>query len=87
MIATERRLDVHLISAEALRTYMQFRGLTIRRLAKEAGCHPSTIGHLHAGTRSTCRPTTARAIAKALNAPVESLFVVRSSIVRREVAA
>ena len=87
MIVIERRVDVQLISSDALRTYMKFRNLTVRKLAKQAGCSPATVGHLRSGARKTCSPTTARSIAEALGAPVEALFVARSSNVVREAAA
>lgn len=87
MIVIERRVDVQLISSDALRTYMQFRALTVRKLAKAAGCSPATVGHLRSGARKTCQPQTARAIAEALGAPVEALFVARLSNISREVAA
>lgn len=85
MTITERRFDVKLISAQALRSYMEFRDLTIRALAERVGCSHSTIGFLVAGSRETCKPATAKAIAKALNCPVEALFVPRISTVQREV--
>lgn len=87
MIRIEGRLEVRLISAEALRQYMKFRGMNIRELAERAGVSHSTIGFLTKGTRKTCRPDTARTIAKALDCPVESLFVAKLSHVAREVAA
>lgn len=87
MIRIEGRFEVRLISADALRQYMDFRGMTIRELATRAGCSHSTVGFLAKGTRKTCRPATARAIAKALDCPVESLFVAKVSKVSREVAA
>lgn len=85
MIRTEGRFEVRLISADALRQYMRFRGYTIRELADRAGVSRSTIGHLVSGTRSTCNPDTARLIAKALDCPVDALFVAKVSRVQREV--
>lgn len=84
MLTVERRFEVRLISPDALRSYMQFRGFTIRSLAKRVGCPHSTIGFLVKGTRPGCRPDTAVAIAKALDCPVESLFRARVSSVTRE---
>lgn len=72
----EGRLDVRLISASALRQYMQFRGVSVRDLAGKVGVSHGTIGWLTSGKRSTCKPEVARRIAKALDCPVESLFVV-----------
>jgi DNA-binding XRE family transcriptional regulator len=86
VIIIERRFDVKLISPEALRSYMLFRDFTIRSLAEKVGCSHATIGFLVKGTRTTCRPTTARSIAKALNCPVDALFMARTSTVQREVA-
>lgn len=87
MIQAERRFEVRLISPDSLVGYMSFRGYTVRALAEKAGCSPTAISFLRTGKRKTCRPNTARAIAKALDCPVESLFVPRTSIVRRKVAA
>lgn len=86
MIVIERRFEVILIDAGALRNYMKFRGYTIRALAARVGCSHATIGHLHSGKRTTCSADTAKAIAKALDCLVESLFVARTSNVSREVS-
>jgi len=85
MIIIEGRFDVKLISAQAFADYMEFRGLTVRSLAYRVGCSRSVIGHLRSGERDTCKPTTAKAIEKALNAPPGSLFVGKVSRVSREV--
>lgn len=77
---------MRLISAEALAGYMKFRDVTVRELADLIG-NPrarSIIGHLRSGERNTCKPETARAIEKALNAPPGSLFVAHVSRVSRE---
>lgn len=89
MIRIEGRFEVRLISTDALRQYMRFRGFTIRSLAERAGVSHSTIGHLvnTKSGRKTCRAETARTIAKALDCPVESLFIAKVSRVAREVAA
>lgn len=71
----EGRLDVRLISAQALRQYMTFRGYSVRSLAKRVGVSHGSIGWLTSGQRTTTKPETAKAIAKALDCPVESLFV------------
>lgn len=68
---------MRLISAEALAQYMGHRGFTVRSLADRVGVSHSTIGHLRRGSRSTCKPKTAKAIEKALDAPAGSLFVPR----------
>jgi len=84
----EGRLDVRLISAQALRQYMGFRGFSVRSLATKVGVSHGTIGWLTSGQRTTTKPETAKRIAKALDCPVESLFVpivVRGS--RSKVAA
>ncbi|GAA2178484.1 hypothetical protein GCM10009785_01220 [Brooklawnia cerclae] len=85
MIVIERRFEVRLISPDALRQYMKFRHYTIRGLAARVGCSHSLIGFLAKGTRRTCGPEIATAIASALDCPVESLFVARTSNVQREV--
>lgn len=84
MIIIEGRFDVRLISAQAFADYLEFRSLTVRSLADRVGCSHSVIGHLRSGKRDTCKPTTAKAIEKALNAPPGSLFVGKVSRVQRE---
>ena len=79
MIVIERRFEVILIDAGALRNYMRFRGFTVRTLAKQVDCSHATVGHLRSGKRRTCNPETAKAIAKALDCPVESLFAANVS--------
>jgi len=70
------RLDVRLISAQALRQYMAFRGYSVRTLAEKVGVSHGTIGWLTSGRRDTTKAETARAIAKTLDCPVDALFVV-----------
>ncbi len=71
----EGRLDVRLISAQALRLYMEFRGHTVRSLAAKVGVSHGAIGWLTSGQRTSTKVGTAKRIAKALDCPVESLFV------------
>ena len=71
----EGRLDVRLISATALRQYMSFRGYSVRSLAAKTGVSHGTIGWLTSGRRNTTKPSTATRIAKALDCPVDALFV------------
>lgn len=66
---------MRLISSSALRQYMSFRGYSVRSLAAKVGVSHGTIGWLTSGQRSTTKPETAKRIAKALDCPVESLFV------------
>ena len=66
---------MRLISAPALRQYMKYRDMSVRALADKVGVSHGTIGWLTGGRRTTTRPETAKAIAKALDCPVESLFV------------
>lgn len=73
-------LDVRLISHQALAQYMEYKGMTVRELALRAGVNRSTIGHLRSGERSTCTPAVARAIAKALDAPIDLLFRVAAPL-------
>jgi transcriptional regulator with XRE-family HTH domain len=85
----EGRLDVRLISAQALRQYMEFRNHSVRSLAAKVGVSHGTIGWLTSGQRTTTKPETAKRIARALDCPVESLFVpivVRGSRSRRVAA-
>jgi len=87
MTVIEGRLDVRLVSPDALRQYMQFRHYTVRGLATKVGCSHSTIGFLVKGTRKNTRPEIACKIAEALDCPVDALFVAKVSHVSREIAA
>lgn len=69
------RLWVRLISKQAFRHYIEFRGETNESLGKKAGVSKAIVGHLRSGQRNTCTPRVARAIEAALNAPPESLFL------------
>src|SRR5690554_6741252 len=51
----EGRLDVKLKSSQALRQYMEFRGVTVRTLATKVGVSHGTIGWLTSGKRSTTK--------------------------------
>lgn len=84
MVVEETRTDVKLISRDALRTYMEFRGETIRSLALKVGTSHGTIGHLRSGKQQYVRATWARAIEKTLNAPPGSLFEITTTQVKRE---
>ena len=77
------RLEVRLISRQALAQYMSFRGHTVRSLARKVNRSSSLIGHLRSGKRHTCSPEVARAIEKALDAPSGSLFVAKVYIARQ----
>lgn len=66
---------MRLISRQAFRQYMEFRGETNESLAKKADVSKAIVGHLRGGHRDTCSPRTARLIEAALNAPPGSLFV------------
>lgn len=66
---------MRLISREAFRQYMEFRGETNVSLGKKADVSKAIVGHLRSGQRQTCSPKTARAIEAALNAPPGSLFL------------
>lgn len=69
------RLWVRLISKQAFRQYMEFRGETNESLGKKAGVSKAIVGHLRSGQRSTCSGRVASAIERALNAPPDSLFL------------
>lgn len=77
------RFWVKLVSSEVLVEYMAYRGFTVRDLAERAKCSPATVGHLRSGKRQTCKTQTATAIAKALQAPVGTLFLPQVSRVAR----
>ncbi len=72
---------------EMLRQFMAYKGLNIRELAVAAKVSRATIGHLHSGARTTCKPGTAKRIEEALSAPKGLLFDPIASNVTREVAA
>lgn len=74
---------MELISATALAQYMNYRDLTVRSLAERCGVSSATIGHLRSGRRKTCKPDTAKAIERHLQAPPNSLFVASVSRVPR----
>lgn len=84
MVVNETRADVRLISRDALRTYMEFRGETIRSLAAKIGASHGTVGHLRSGKQQYIRAPWARAIERALNAPPGSLFEIETTTVKRE---
>ena len=65
---------MRLISAQALRQYMEFRGHSVRSLAAKVGVAHGTIGWLTSGQRATTKASTAKKIAKALDCPVDALF-------------
>ncbi len=84
-LSIERRMWVRLISNDALKSYMQFRGFrSVNELAMRIGVSKATIGHLHSGARRTCSPKTARLIEEALQAPPNSLFIPEVTPVTRE---
>lgn len=80
------RFDVEVISPVVLAQYMEFRGYSVRRLAKKIGCGPTSIAHIRCGSRKTIRKEWAMAIEKELNAPPGSLFVARVSRVSEDAA-
>jgi len=87
MIRIEGRFELKLINAQALASYMETRGFTVRSLADAVGGpkYRSTIGHLRSGKRSTCDKALAVRIERVLNAPKNSLFIPSISRVSREV--
>jgi len=78
------RLDVRLISHLALAQYMEHRDYSVRSLADRTGLHRSTIGHLRSGFRRNINSRDAKKIAKALDCPVNALFVASVSHVSRD---
>lgn len=79
----EGRLWVRLISRQAFRQYMEFRGETNESLGKKAGVSKAIVGHLRSGQRSTCSGRTAQRVEQALNAPPGSLFLAEMPNARR----
>lgn len=86
----ERRLWVRLMSKDALRNYMEFRGFrSASELAERAGCSKATIGFLVSkgkASRTSCSPKMARKIEDALQAPPGSLFAAEVTVVTRYIA-
>jgi len=64
-----------LTSAATLKALMDQKHFTGERLGRYAGCSRSFICQLRNGTKSTCTPKLATAIAEALQVPLEILFV------------
>ncbi|EOM77653.1 hypothetical protein Rrhod_0972 [Rhodococcus rhodnii LMG 5362] len=68
---------MRLISKQAFRQYMKFRGMSNADLAEASGCAVSTIAFLRStgkSSRDTVGSDAARRIEEALNAPPGSLF-------------
>lgn len=70
-----------LISPEILRAHMKHKGFSVQRLANYAGCSKSFIGFLRTGDKTSCTEALAKEIARALDLPVEALFVAKTSAV------
>jgi plasmid maintenance system antidote protein VapI len=65
-----------------LRAAMAARHFTIRETALVSRCHPSMIGHLLSGHKTTCTPALAVRIEKALRTEPGFLFTPRTSTVK-----
>ena len=96
MRVIERRVDVDLMSPQALVEFIKFKGGSYRTVAEEATrilhlsgsdrqVSKSTVGHLATGHIKGTNPDAARAICKALGIPTGALFVARLSTVQRDV--
>lgn len=68
-----------LISKHALRLWMEQRGVSLQDLADSARVSKGFVSHLTAGRKSTMTPRVADAIARRLDVPLETLFVVSIS--------
>ena len=83
-LVQEGRFWVRLISKDALKQYMKFRGYSVQQLADKIGVSKATVGHLTAANgRTSTSPATAKAIEKALDAPSGSLFLAEVTAVTR----
>lgn len=78
-----REVWAELRSPTALASAMDYHGESVRSLAAACGLHPSAIGHLRTGHRTTCYPSTAKAIEKALHLPPGLLFILKVNAVRK----
>jgi len=81
---------VELVSRDAFRRYMAYRGQSARSLAAAAAhkgvpTSKATIGHLMSGHVKQTSPERAKAICEVLDVPVDALFVVKVSTVHRDV--
>lgn len=74
--------SVKLTSKETLRQFLKFRGMSYGQLADKVGCSKSLIGLLATGRRTGTSVDIAKAICKALDVPVDSLFLPDLSTVR-----
>lgn len=66
---------MRLQSGDTLRALIRQRGLNQSRLAAAAGCSPSFVNGLCAGTKTSCSDTLAARIAELLEVPTTVLFV------------
>lgn len=90
MRVMEGRLDVRLISPNAMRDYMKYRRLSYQDLAdavtgRGVPTSKATIGHIITRKVRNTSPERARAIAEVLDVPVRMLFMDEVSIVQRDV--
>lgn len=85
MRVTVRRVDVQLISTDALASYMRFRDETTRSLGEKVGCSHGTIHNYMAGRTRNVPPERAKAICRMLNVPLEALFAPTVSTVKRDI--
>ena len=67
--------SVRLISNETLRQFLRFRDMSYGQLAKKVGCSKTLITFLATGRRQYTGVDIAKGICKALDVPVESLFL------------
>lgn len=88
------RFSVKLASPEALKQFLRFRGMSYAELATRTGCSKALIGHLASGRNTHTGVDIARGISKALDVPIDSLFLPDVSTVsglsshhRKEVSA
>ncbi|WP_406711172.1 helix-turn-helix transcriptional regulator [Trueperella pyogenes] len=76
--------SVKLASPEALKQFLRFRGMSYAELAARAGCSKALIGHLAAGRNTHTGIDIARGISKALDVPIDSLFLPDMYSVQRD---
>lgn len=85
MRVTVRRVDVQLISPDALVSYMSFHGETTRSMGEKVGCSHGTIHNYMRGHVRNVPEDRAKAMCRVLNVPVEALFAPMVSTVKRDV--
>lgn len=79
--------QVQVKSPELFKAFMESRGLSVRELARVAGCKHAMIGHLRTGYKTSTAPELSARIADALRVPLDLLYEVEQPTTLRSAAA